>query len=402
LGKLSLVALVVWSVSALLGVCSGAVSQVTAQAPGPVPFTAEYYTSVHQRFGVGFNGGITVSIGGEVRSARITDYDVVGLHAGWYSDWWFNRDPLRPGGMQYAQLIQVRASIYPANTQRLTETVLANPPGQLWIIGNEPEAKYGQGNRTPAEYAQIYHDLYTQIKGLDPTAWIAIGGVVEPTPLRLTWLDLVLDEYQQRFGECMPVDVWNIHVQILQEVRGTPTDPLPWGAEIPVGLPNLQGQLFTIEQNADPSAFRQLVTAFRTWMKARGFQNKPLIISEYGVLLPSDYLADSEAEGDQRVVRFMQETFDFLVNARDPNLGYPADGQRLVQQWLWYSLNDQPYDQATGRGFNGSLFSYLNPLQRTVFGDAFHNSVALWMNPLRVYLPVIQNQVLRRSGIQGQ
>jgi hypothetical protein len=353
----------------------------------PVPFSAEYYTAVNERFGVGLNVGIPITDNGTPRQARITDYDVGELHIGWYSDWTIRRQPLRPGGIKYAQLIQVRASAYPTNTLQLTETVAANP-GSLWIIGNEPEAKYNQGNRTPDQYAGIYHHLYPLIKGLDPTAWIAIGGVIEPTPLRLEWLDMVLSAYQSRFGEAMPVDVWNIHLQILQEKAGS------WGAEIPVGLPDTEGELYTLQQNADPEIFQQLVTAFRQWMKDRGFQNKPLIISEYGVLMPSDYLGDGdEARGDQMVIDFMLTTFDFLVNARDPNLGYPADDNRLVQQWLWYSLNDQPYDDVTGLGFNGSLFSHLDPTQLTVFGWAFHGYMHALLGYPRVLLPLIMNRV---------
>lgn len=375
------------AVAALLLTLShySASAALPAERTDPAPFSAEYYSAVSERFGVGVNVGILVSDNGTTHQARITDYDVDALHIGWYSDWSIRRQPLRPGGIKYAQLIQVRASAYPTNTLQLTETVAANPGG-LWIIGNEPEAKYNQGNRTPDQYAAVYHHLYPLIKGLDPTAWIAIGGVIEPTPLRLEWLDMVLSEYQSRFGEPMPVDVWNIHMQILQEKAGS------WGAEIPVGLPDTEGELYTLQQNADPEIFRQLVTAFRQWMKDRGFQNKPLIISEYGVLMPWYYLADDQPTGDQRVIDFMLTTFDFLVNARDPNLGYPADDNRLVQQWLWYSLNDQPYDDVTGFGFNGSLFSHLDPTQMTVFGVAFRSYMDTLLGS-RIMLPLITKLV---------
>jgi len=151
--------------------------------------------------------------------------------------------------------------------------------------------------------------------------------------------------------------------------------------------------LYEMRDNADPVIFRQLVTEFRQWMKDKGFQNKPLIISEYGVLLPSDYLADDVATGDQRVIDFMRKTFDFLVNARDPSLGYPADDNRLVQQWLWYSLNGQPYDLATGLGFNGSLFSYLNPKRMTKFGVAFRTYMNVLLEP-RVFLPMTMKAAL--------
>jgi hypothetical protein len=35
-----------------------------------------------------------------------------------------------------------------------------------------------------------------------------------------------------------------------------------------------------------------------------------------------------------------------MRTATDPNLGYPADENRLVQRWLWYSLDDLIYGGA--------------------------------------------------------
>ena len=356
------------------------------RANDPLPFTSEYYGGLNERFGVGLTPGIRVSEDGVERPARITDYDVDLLHIGWYANWGLDTQPLRPGGIKYAQMVLVRASLYPTNTLEITGTVAANP-GDLWIVGNEPEAKYSQGNRTPGEYAQIYHDVYSMVKGLDPSAQVAVGGVVEPTPLRLQWLDLMLDAYQNLYGHEMPVDVWNVHMQILQEKAGTPEDPTPWGAEIPAGLPHVDGMLYTIQDNANPELFGQLVTGFRQWMKDKGFQGKPLIVSEYGVLMPSDILADGDtSRGDRMVMRFMRETFDFLANAVDPDLGYPADDYRLVQQWLWYSLNDQPFD-GQRLGFNGSLFSHLDPKQMTIFGAVFREYMHSLMGYPRIVLP---------------
>jgi hypothetical protein len=359
-----------------------------AEEAQPTPFTADYYTTVSNRFGAALNPRVPITTNGQVRNALITDYDVDMVHVGWYSDAGTNPEPLRPNGISYAQLILVKAKAYPTTTLELTATVGANPGG-LWIIGNEPEGRYSQGDRTPAEYAEIYHEVYGLIKGLDPTAWIAIGGVIEPTPLRLRWLEMVLQEYESRFGEPMPVDVWNIHVQILQEKAGG------WGAEIPAGLPDTEGRLYTLLDNANPDVFRQLVTEFRQWMKDQGFQNKPLIISEYGVLMPSTYIAPDglEATGDQVLIDFMRETFEFLVNGQDPDLGYPADDHHLVQQWLWYSLNTQPYDSETGRGYNGSLFSHLDPTQITQFGVIFREHVHTLLGHPRILLPLMTRGV---------
>ncbi|HUT15365.1 MAG TPA: hypothetical protein VMY98_03875 [Anaerolineae bacterium] len=346
----------------------------------PTPFTAEYYAAPSERFGVGLNTKVLVPFDATTRPARITDYRVEDLHIGWYSDWRTSADPLCPGGIKYGQLIRVKAAEYPTNTLSITETVAANP-GTLWIIGNEPEAKYKQGNRTPEEYAGIYHYLYSLIKGLDSTAWIAIGGVVEPTLLRLEWLDRVLDDYEVRFGEPMPVDVWNIHVQILQEKGAAFPGDQPWGAEIPVGLEATEGRMYTLLDNADPEILKTLVIEFRQWMKAKGFQNKPLIISEYGVLMPSTYIAPDgdQITGDQLLIKFMRESFSFLLNEKDPELGYPEDENRLVQQWLWFSLNAP---------VNGNLFSPEDPSRITQFGSAFRGYMHVLMGLPRVMLPV--------------
>ncbi|MBM4429715.1 MAG: hypothetical protein FJ026_05105, partial [Chloroflexi bacterium] len=287
-------------------------------------------------------------VGVQTRFGLITDFDVASLHIGWYSDWKTQLHPLRPGGIGYAQLIWVDQGNFSPGIAQLGPIVDANP-GYLWIIGNEPECIY-QGNSTPQQYAAVYKQLYDFIKGRDPSAQVAIGGVVEPTPLRLKWLDLVLSHYLATYGQTMPVDVWNIHVQILRERRGS------YGCDIPAGLTEDTGRLYDWTQNANIDIFRQLIVEFRTWMKQKGFQNKPLIISEYGVLYPPEYGYTPAV-----VNAFMNASFDYLLTAKDAALGYPADENRLVQRWLWYSLNEQPYNLSTGQGFNGALYDYRYP-----------------------------------------
>jgi len=327
--------------------------------------------ALSDRFGVGVNGAY----------GHITDYDLSSLHAGWFSNWKTGAKPSLPG-LDYAQVISVKPSAYPPNWPDLAATVRANA-GALWIVGNEPEGIYGQGERTPPEYAQIYHDVYTFIKNTDPTAVLAIGGVIEPTLLRLQWLDQVLSNYQGLYGEPMPVDVWNTHVQILQEQRGS------WGAAIPAGLAADHGRLYTPQDNADPNIFRTLVQEFRQWMVARGLQDRPLIISEYGVLMPYCYLVDepscitdinASVAGRQQVKDFMTQTFTFLLNAQDPSVGYPADENRLVQRWLWYSLNEMSFDPNSGLGFSGGLFDW-QTAQMTEFGHVFSDTVTPLVTP---------------------
>jgi hypothetical protein len=276
---------------------------------------------------------------------RITDYDLASLGIGWYTDWGTQLHPLRPDGVEYVQLVWIEDGQPTLSNEKLGLIVESNP-GSLWLIGNEPECTH-QGNSAPEQYAQVYHKLHGLIKERDPEARIAVGGVVQPTPLRLQWLDRMLGHYLTAFGEPMPVDVWNIHNMILPEVRGG------WGCEIPRGLDDDLGRQYSMEDNASIDIFVDHIVAFRSWMLERGQRNKPLVISEYGVLMPAEY-----GFTVQRVSAFMAATFDYLLNACDEELGYPSDGNRLVQRWAWFSLNEKPWDAESGEGFNGALFDH--------------------------------------------
>ncbi len=307
----------------------------------------------------------------------IDDYDVGRLRAGWYLDYGISLTPSR-AGMEYVQTVHVSGRRFSPDLSTLG-TIVQNNLGSIWIIGNEPDSVW-QANSLPDDYAVVYHELYTFIKSRDPSARITIGGIVQPTPLRLQYLDLVVEAYRSRYGGMIPVDVWNIHNMILREERGS------WGAEIPPGIDADRGRLYEIQDNDNIEIFRQHVVAFREWMLRNGQRNRPLIISEYGVLMPELYGFDHE-----RVKRFMYQTFDYLLTATDEELGDPADGNRLVQRWAWYSLNDQPYDPETGQGFNGNLF---DPVSReiTPLGLDYSGYLLRHIAGYNSYLPLIHAQ----------
>jgi hypothetical protein len=130
----------------------------------------------------------------------------------------------------------------------------------------------------------------------------------------------------------MPVDVWNVHAFILREEKDS------WGVDIPPGIGVEEGTLYEINDHDDLVIFRQQITAFRRWMKERGERDKPLIISEYGILMPAEYGFDRA-----RVRDFMYASFDFFLTATDDSLGYGPDSNRLVQRWAWFSLGDRKY-----------------------------------------------------------
>lgn len=252
------------------------------------------------------------------------------LGMGWYLDWHLNVSPITAGGLQYAQLYAMRNQNIPLRRDMIARVAAANP-GALWLAGNEPDVVW-QDNQTPEAYARLYHDFYALVKQLDPTAQVAIAGVSQVTPLRLQYLERIMVAYQQMYGKPMPVDVWNVHAFVLREERNS------WGVSIPPGFDIDLGMLWEIEDHASLELFRQEIVDFRRWMLKQGQREKPLIVSEYGILMPAEYGFSPEVVSD-----FMTQTFDYMLNASDSEIGYPADDNRLVQRFVWYSLSDTVY-----------------------------------------------------------
>jgi hypothetical protein len=207
----------------------------------------------------------------------------------------------------------------------------------------------------------MYHEVYTFIKGRDPTSQLSPGGIVQATPLRLEWLDRVLDEYARAYeGELMPADVWNIHNAIVNEQRGV------WGAGIPPGIDADEGVVRSPYDNDNMEIFGAQIWTFRQWMVDRGYVDMPLVISEFGILMPNGHWGF----GEQKVNEFMSNAFEFMLTATDPDLGYAQDGGRLVQRWAWFSLDWPAYDPITApQGFNGGLF---DPVTTELTGFGHH------------------------------
>ena len=252
------------------------------------------------------------------------------LGAGWYLDWRVGRRYLaqRPEHWQMVRL--ARGCVAPS--KEAIRWLAAHYPGNVWVIGNEPDNVW-QDNVVPEEYAQVYHDLYYLIKDADPTASIAVGGVTQATPLRLAYLDRVLTAYQALYDETMPVDWWTVHGFVLREEAGD------WGAGIPAGfLATDSGKLYQKVENGSVDIFEEHVIAFRTWMADRGYQDKPLAITEFGILIDPIYGFTPEV-----VAVYLWDTFTWLGEARDDQIGYPEDDHRLVQRWAWFSLYDPLY-----------------------------------------------------------
>ena len=237
---------------------------------------------------------------------------------------------------------------------------IANNPGATWIVGNEVD-RIGQGDIEPHIYAIAYHDIYYFIKERDPTALVAVSGLVEVTPNRLQYLDLMWESYLDTFKETMPVDVWTMHLYILPEVdvNGQPngiastavgTDPSLGRRESGGGsAPCPLDSVYCFAEHDDLGIFEEQVIAMRNWMAEHEYQTAPLLITEYSILFPyilnpgSCFLMDEYGQcfTPERISNWVVGTFDYLNNATDPTIGNPYDNNKLVQRWLWYSLNTE-------------------------------------------------------------
>ncbi len=361
---------------ALLGLNTSSLAfDPEAGQPPPLPGIC----SESDRFGVAVAGWI----GG---------YDVAQLHAGWYHNFATSLSPPHPAGMKYIQTIRLSddgpfadKACSACPTWVTLEALIQANPSSLWIIGNEQDRQDYVG---AARYAELYHEFYAFLKAEDPTSQVGIGGVVQTTPVRLQYLDLVLDAYQDQYGKKMPVDVWNVHNYVLREKRWYPGCPDCWGCSIPPDIPSDTGRLYKLEEHDDMGWWTDHLVQMRKWMSDRGYRNRPLIITEFGILMPEIYGYDYA-----RVQSFMLQTFDWMLTATDPDTGYPADGNRLVQAWAWYSLNDPAFEGYTSWNhlFNPSTMSitalgrqfaaYTAPLTDPFPGSIDLRPTSIWHTP---------------------
>lgn len=327
-------------------------AQRPVQSILPAPMAAPY--TLRWRAGVGVPDG------------DVTYFDWPHDRPGWYLNWTTNmrsapiflgfgaRAVMQPPpaalGMEFTPMVRMKNGALHPDTQSLRE-LAQRSRGLTWLIGNEPDVRW-QDNTTPEVYAVAYHRAYTAIKSADPTAQVAIGGLSQITPLRLQYLDRVWEFYQSLYGAPMPVDVWNMHAFVLREER------IGWGVNIPPGFfIDHRGELWEVDDHDDLSIVEQQIWAMRQWMADHGQQDKPLWITEYGILMPADYGFETA-----RVVRFLEKSFTLFESLRDEELGYPADDYRLVQRWNWYSARDSRYP-------TGNLFD--NYGNTTPVGDAY-------------------------------
>jgi hypothetical protein len=91
-----------------------------------------------------------------------------------------------------------------------------------------------------------------------------------------------------------------------------------------------------------------------------------------------------------RVTNFLNASLTYLKNTVNPNLGYPKDGNRMVQQSLWFSINNQ--------GGVGNVSDLVRNNALTPVGQAFKSFVQAEAPNANLYVDHTNNPVGVTSG----
>lgn len=332
--------------------------------------------------------GVNLNTLGNGPAKDMNNYDVESLNIGWYINYSAD-DTFNSSTVEHAPMIRVSQPTtdtytYFPSAERI-ELIASRNPGSDWFISNEPDRIQYQDSVFPDIYAEAYHELYFLIKEVDPTAQIFAGSIVQPTEIRLQYLDIILEAYEEKYGEAMPVDGWSIHNFILNEAscdHYNQNVSICWGADIPPSIDATDGMRIDIGQHHDIELFKAQILRFRNWMNNRGYAGKPVYLSEYGVLLP-DWYQPTVSFSAESINEFMSESFDFILNTTDERLGDPRDGNRIIQRLSWYSVNDD-YEAGPPYIYNGNLFKPTT-FQRSKMGDNYADYTSELLPEVDIY-----------------
>lgn len=194
-------------------------------------------------------------------------------------------------------------------------------PGHWWMVGNEPNDPF-QDNLSPSAYAAFYHRVTRLARSADSSLRLVPAGIANAD---WRWAQAFLDSYRAQFGRDPQVAAWNIHNYILDEDRS----------------------------QYDLDEFQRRILAFRAWMALAGQGEKPLLLTEYGVLYGGG-CCGRPVEDPSLGVEFMRQATAWLEQTDH------------VQAWTWFSLDSE-------QQFNGDLLALSGEL--SLFGQAYVDGV---------------------------
>jgi hypothetical protein len=211
--------------------------------------------------------------------------------------------------------------VLPHTDEARLAAAMRSRPGSWWMIGNEPNDPY-QDNLSPAAYAAFYHRVLRVAQRADPTARLMPAGIANAD---WRWAEAFREAYREAYGRYPRVDAWNVHGYILE--------------------PDLD--------QLDQELFRERLVAFRDWMVRAGEGHRPLVLSEFGVLMGRER-HDTRYAPPEAILAYIQETVAWLAETDH------------VQAWAWFANH-------TADQFNGDLYD--GNEQLTPYGEAYRDAL---------------------------
>ncbi len=216
----------------------------------------------------------------------------------WYTDWGW-RAPTLAG---HERLYMIDCAEAEADRGQIPAAMRASGAA-WWALGNEPNDP-NVGNRTPEQYAELYH-TYEGWADVAPRCGILPAGIANAD---WQWAEAFREAYRDKYGRYPRVDGWNIHNYVLE--------------------PGLDPY--------DVTEFGRRILAFRTWMESIGDGDKPLFLTEFGVLYGSG-CCDRPVDPPEKLETFMRDAVQWLQESH------------TVSGWAWFAT--------TTREYNGNLMT---------------------------------------------
>jgi hypothetical protein len=254
-----------------------------------------------------------------VAALRAERVDLARTGASWYLDW--TPEPAPGVELEFVPMVCAYPDARPVGPELLAElgaAVAAHPErypdGTLFVVGNEIGYGPQRDHRTPERMASDFGACREALLAANPSFRFALGPVIlsdAPAVARdyvggsggLAYLDGVLEAWRREHGAPIPADFFAATSHVLEG------------------------------DGVDLGAFRAGILRLRGFLAERGLAGRGVLITEYGVPIGRP--------GPERIERFLREATAFLLEARDPTIGCPADGGRLVQRFAWF-LADSP------------------------------------------------------------
>lgn len=242
--------------------------------------------------------------------------------------YWANRQGWDPAKCSITSCPQI--------TELVRTTIQTHGTGQYYQLGNEPQGVSGQdGGVSMEEHVTQYDILVREIKRQDPTAKIigpAIFAWIQRSNWGKNWLSRFVAAYKASHNnQVPPMDVLNIH---LYDNTNVGPNYAYFGTDTQLLIKDLED--------------------FRNWANQNGYQDKPIWITEFGILhcneseLKEARIIDNPnciSPNDVRLKTVGINLVDTLINY------FHANQDRLkLDKWFIFMYRNEPNNSCGARG----------------------------------------------------